>query len=640
MERLSRSFAAKFTIYLLLLVSIMAAAAASTVVACNVGYNWYSDREGDVREEIYSEVAEHVGGILQGYAYYNLDEENDDMQPAIYGEERAANFGYVIYRNPEPSDEAVSNEAANNESSSATGREIVREVNSQLGDEEGVYRETVYSDRTVTIEVYLGDMEKGGVPNEVGYIYDLYEFLYEYRNVAAVTAAVAVIASLVLLVVMICAVGRDEKRGSFVARLPMDVIVAAAFFITLMAVEFAYYPEFAIINHIELMMSVCALALVAAVIVTGVILIFAVQAKAGRWWRHTLIYNVCALIIKGFTALFGIFRRVNLVWKTGLAVLAAAAVNLIIVLLALYMYGGATSLVFWFIGAVITAAAVIYTALCMKRLQEGGKRLAEGDMGYKIDTKGLFLDLKEHAEDLNDIGNGMARAVEERLRSERFKTELITNVSHDIKTPITSIINYVDFLKREKIDNEKAREYIEVLDRQSQRLKKLTEDLVEASKAATGNVSLDLMPCDAAVMMNQVMGEYQEKAERAQLELMMNLPEESVSIMADGRSMWRVLDNLMNNICKYSQPGTRVYQTLEIKDGKAVITYRNTSKYELNISGDELTERFVRGDSSRHTEGSGLGLSIAKNLVELQGGSFEIYIDGDLFKTIIEFDVI
>ena len=640
MERLSRSFAAKFTIYLLLLVSIMAAAAAGTVVACNVGYNWYSDREGDVREEIYSEVAEHVGGILHEYAYYNLEEENDDMQPAIYGEERAANFGYVIYRNAEPSDEAVNNEAADNESSSATGRETVRAVNSQLGDEEGVYRETVYSDKTVTIEVYLGDMEKGGVPNEVGYIYDLYEFLYKYRNVAAVTAAVAVIVSLVLLVVMICAVGRDEKRGSFVARLPMDVIVAAAFFIALMAVEFAYYPEFAIINHIELMMSVCALALVAAVIVTGVILIFAVQAKAGRWWRHTLIYNVCSLIIKGFAALFGVFRRVNLVWKTGLAVLAATAVNLIIVLMALYTYGGATSLVLWFIGAVITAAAVIYTALCMKRLQEGGKRLAEGDMGYKIDTNGLFLDLKEHAEDLNDIGNGMARAVEERLRSERFKTELITNVSHDIKTPITSIINYVDFLKREKIDNEKAREYIEVLDRQSQRLKKLTEDLVEASKAATGNVSLDLMPCDTAVMMNQVMGEYQEKAERAQLELVMNLPEESVSIMADGRSMWRVLDNLMNNICKYSQPGTRVYQTLEIKDGKAVITYRNTSKYELNISGDELTERFVRGDSSRHTEGSGLGLSIAKNLVELQGGSFEIYIDGDLFKTIIEFDVI
>lgn len=151
---------------------------------------------------------------------------------------------------------------------------------------------------------------------------------------------------------------------------------------------------------------------------------------------------------------------------------------------------------------------------------------------------------------------------------------------------------------------------------------------------------MELVPCDAGVMMAQVMGEYKEKAEGEKLELIMKLPEENIAIMADGRSMWRVLDNMLNNICKYSQPGTRVYQTLEKKDGKAVITYKNTSKYELNISGEELTERFVRGDSSRHTEGSGLGLSIARNLVELQGGSFEIYIDGDLFKVIIEFDLI
>ena len=315
-------------------------------------------------------------------------------------------------------------------------------------------------------------------------------------------------------------------------------------------------------------------------------------------------------------------------------------INLIIVIIAINSYGSGAVIIPWVIGAVITAASVLYVALCMKRLQEGGERLAEGDMGYKIDTKGMFLDLKKHAENLNDIGNGMAKAVDERLRSERFKTELITNVSHDIKTPITSIINYVDFLKKEDIENEKAREYIEVLDRQSQRLKKLTEDLVEASKAATGNVTLNLMPCDAAVMMTQAMGEYKEKAESQDLEMIMNLPEENISIMADGRSMWRVLDNLMNNICKYSQPGTRVYQTLEEKDGKALITYRNTSRYELNITGEELTERFVRGDSSRHTEGSGLGLSIAKNLVELQGGRFDIYIDGDLFKTIIEFDLI
>ena len=171
-------------------------------------------------------------------------------------------------------------------------------------------------------------------------------------------------------------------------------------------------------------------------------------------------------------------------------------------------------------------------------------------------------------------------------------------------------------------------------------MKKLTEDLVEASTAATGNVKIELEPCDAQVMMMQVMGEYQERAEREDLEIISSMPSDNIRIMADGQSLWRVFNNLFRNICKYSQPGTRVYQILEEKDGKAVITYKNISKYELNISSEELTERFVRGDSSRHTEGSGLGLSIARNLIELQGGRFNIFIDGDLFKVVIEFDVL
>lgn len=637
MNRLGRSFIARFILYLVMLVSIMLTAVAGTIAACNIDYNWYSDRSDAVEDEIYSEVAEYVGSILYDYAYYSEgNEEIDNAQTLIYGEDRAENFGYGLYR-------AVDAEAdaANGETPAEVKWEPVKEINIGLGKEEGIHHETIQHDGYVKIEVYLGDMEKGGVPNEVGYLYDLYKFIYANRNVAAVTAALAALVSFALFVILICAAGRDKEKESVTARLPLDVIVAiAALLLTIIVTTVAYADSgITVINYIELTMIICALALVVAVIVTGTILIFAVQLKAGGWWRHMLLYKVGALVVKGLAVLLGVFRHIDLVWKTGLTVFAGIFINFIIMIIA--MTGAASvAMTMWLVGAVVTAAAVIYTALCMKRLEEGGRHLAEGDMGYKTDTKGLFLDFKDHGDDLNDIGRGMANAVEERLKSERFKTELITNVSHDIKTPITSMINYVDLLKREDIDNEKAREYIEVLERQSQRLKKLTEDLVEASKAATGNVTLDLMPCDVAVMMNQAMGEYREKAEAAGLDMIMDLPAESVSIMADGRSMWRVLDNLMNNICKYSQPGTRVYQSLEIEDGKAVMIYRNTSKYALNISEEELTERFVRGDSSRHTEGSGLGLSIAKNLVELQGGRFDIYIDGDLFKTIIRFDII
>lgn len=296
----------------------------------------------------------------------------------------------------------------------------------------------------------------------------------------------------------------------------------------------------------------------------------------------------------------------------------------------------------WFVINVATGVFVVYTALCFKKLKEGGKHLADGDLNFHIDKKGLFMDLSEHADDLNSIGQGMTKAVDEKMKSERFKTELITNVSHDIKTPLTSIINYVDLLQKEGIDSEKSAEYLEVIDRQSQRLKKLTADIVEASKAATGNIKMQLAPCNVGVLMTQVMGEYEEKAEAAGLKLVLDLPDEeenNIMILADGRKMWRIFDNLMNNICKYSQEGTRVYQSLEVKDGRAVIIYRNTSRDELNITGEELTERFVRGDKARNTEGSGLGLSIAKNLTELQDGIFEIKIDGDLFKVAMMFEM-
>ena len=241
----------------------------------------------------------------------------------------------------------------------------------------------------------------------------------------------------------------------------------------------------------------------------------------------------------------------------------------------------------------------------------------------------------DHAEDLNRIGQGMNIAVEERLKSERMKTELITNVSHDIKTPLTSIINYSDLIFREDCENEKIKEYASVLHNQSERLKKLIDDLVEASKASSGNIDIMLAECDARVLISQVAGEYYQRLTEVGLELVCTSPDDEVRIMADGRRLWRVFDNLMNNARKYAMSGTRVYVSLEEVGGRAVFRFKNISREALSVNADELSERFVRGDASRNTEGNGLGLSIAKNLCELQKGRLELSIDGDLFKATV-----
>ncbi|MBO4292306.1 MAG: sensor histidine kinase, partial [Lachnospiraceae bacterium] len=282
---------------------------------------------------------------------------------------------------------------------------------------------------------------------------------------------------------------------------------------------------------------------------------------------------------------------------------------------------------------------VIYLVEKFESLRKAGEAIAEGDLEYKVDTSKMIPSLKQHGENLNRIGEGLGRAVTERMKSEHLKTELITNVSHDIKTPLTSIINYADLLGSGGVSSEQVAEYSEVLLRQSRRLKKLLEDLVEASKATTGSLEVNMTACQAEVLLTQAAGEYEQRFEDKQLQLVVREPEEEIWIRADGRHLWRVFDNLLNNICKYAQENTRVYLSLERMEEKAVITFRNTSKYQLDVSADELMERFVRGDKSRNMEGNGLGLSIAKSLVELQKGNMEIVVDGDLFKVILTFAV-
>lgn len=273
----------------------------------------------------------------------------------------------------------------------------------------------------------------------------------------------------------------------------------------------------------------------------------------------------------------------------------------------------------------------------LAHIKESLKEIYEGKENVVIASEDLEKSLKEMAEYINDIARGFSNAIEKSLKSERMKTELITNVSHDIKTPLTSIINYVDLLKKEEMPNDRAREYLEVLDNKSQRLKRLTEDLVEASKASSGNIKLNIEKLNVKELMKQISGEFEDKFQERKLELNLTMPEEDCIIEADSRYVYRVIENMYANVVKYALEASRVYVDIVPVENELQIQIKNISKERLNITADELMQRFVRGDSSRNTEGSGLGLSIAQSLTELQGGKFSIYLDGDLFKVIIQF---
>lgn len=349
-----------------------------------------------------------------------------------------------------------------------------------------------------------------------------------------------------------------------------------------------------------------------------------------------------------------VFSRVPFIIKAILLYIVITIVEIIVALLVTNaVYIDEAGFIVLMLLKIICAIAYMGFVCMMQELFMGGDQLAKGEYGHKVNTRFMFGKFKEHGENLNHINEGVQLAVDDRMKSERMKTELITNVSHDIKTPLTSIINYVDLLQKENIEKEPEASYIEVIARQSARLKKLIVDLVDASKASTGNVKVELVNMDANMIAEQASGEYIDKLMQKNITLVTNLAKDRAGIEADGRHLWRVFDNLLNNAFKYTMPGTRLYVNTYITDedgnvirdltksikepAKVCIEFKNISEAPLNISSDELMERFVRGDSSRNTEGSGLGLSITRSLCQLQHADFNIVIDGDLFKAVITF---
>lgn len=432
---------------------------------------------------------------------------------------------------------------------------------------------------------------------------------------------------------LVCVSGRRGKfaklHKGLLDVIPSDLIIAVVVAVEVFDINFI--RSILKLGHMRFLATAVAAATLAYLLFVALFMCVVSRLKRRKFFGNSIIGFVVLKIAHLVRATNSV---IPYIWKHLILIAVIVVGEGWLLILA---EGKKDIMLIWGIEKVLTVPFLVWEIVCLSRLITGAHRIANGDLEYRINTDIMRGSLRNHANDLNNVSDGMALAIDDKVKSERMKAELITNVSHDIKTPLTSIINYSDLISKEKCDNPKITEYNEVLARQSARLKRLIGDLVEASKASTGNIDIELADCSANVLVSQTSGEYEQKLTNAGLTLITKVPENELTIQADSRRMWRIFDNLMSNICKYAQEGTRVYLTLDKVDKNAQITFRNTSRDELNISEEELMQRFTRGDQSRHTEGNGLGLSIARSLAELQNGTLNIEIDGDLFKAILTF---
>lgn len=483
------------------------------------------------------------------------------------------------------------------------------------------HRRTVFSGTELNVII---ELQEGFIPRT--YEYRLSLWLLDMKNALIPLTVLFVVLVLFCFFWQMAAAGHwqgfEGIHLTWFDKIPLD-LMAVGILIPALAIFGEYY-----LYSSRLLKALWGTAILCFVYLF--IISFVARCKAGTVLKNNVVWYAIRLLWRIVKSIWGwlhhLVRSIPLIWRTALVI---AAICLFILIIGSHNSMLSLPMVLLYLLLMMFA---LYVAIGFATLQRGSRALAEGDYSKPVDTRFLRGDLKRCGENLNKVQQGVQRAVDERLRSERMKTELITNVSHDIKTPLTSIVNYVDLLKKEEINNPKAQEYLEVLDRQSKRLKKLTEDLVEASKASSGVIPVDCQPTNVNVLLSQLEGEYEERLQKAELTMIVHPAAGDPVVLADGKLLSRVMDNLMNNIGKYAMPGTRVYAAAAADEKESTISIKNVSRNELNVSADELMERFVRGDSSRHTEGSGLGLSIAKSLVELQGGRFELSIDGDLFR--------
>lgn len=435
---------------------------------------------------------------------------------------------------------------------------------------------------------------------------------------------------IMLVVLSIITTGRKEKDGAIYLNWFDKVPTEIAAGLCLIAALLWYFFIMLVRKHTVMDFYPRRTFVIGAVVVEYWILLFSLlslvrRMKAKTLWENSVSYVVVLVCRQVYNAKQGSKRLV-------IAYLVFFALN--IVFLGFFDTSGAV------MALVLDMAVLLYLMrdeVGKQSIREGLYQISQGKLDYKVDTTVLSGETLEMAEAVNEMGDGLQLAIDSMIKNERLKAELITNVSHDIKTPLTSIINYVDLLKRENLQNDRAKEYIRILEQKSQRLKQLTEDLIEASKISSGNIELQCAPLKLQQMLYQAYGEFSERLEEQHLEPVLLIEKEPLIANVDGRQLWRVFENLLSNIAKYALPETRVYMELKRTDQLAEITFKNVSRQKIQVGAEELQERFVRGDISRSTEGSGLGLSIAKSLTELMDGSFDVYLDGDFFQVTLLF---
>lgn len=493
-----------------------------------------------------------------------------------------------------------------------------------------VYHTTKYND----FEIYSSYEEGFSQNSKEKAISIMLEKVPLVNKVCYILIPVGSILAMLMIIFLIISIGEDGKLNYF-DKIPLEIVIIA--FICIGTIPFIFLSNYFYVtdnDYIGGISIIITIALFIYIIACIFMTTLIKRLKAKQFWRTTIVGKIFYWFKDVF--LKNLSYSIN---TTPKVILVSIGIVILSYLISILFSGLARIILLIILYGKVIHEIIKFTRDCSK-IEKKLEEMKNGDNSVPLNIDDFTLKFKDTAQNINNISEGIEIAVQERMKSERLKAELITNVSHDIKTPLTSIINYVDLLKKEKIENKKAKEYIFILENKSQRLKKLTEDLVEASKIQTGNVSLKKEKINVELLIKQAAGEFEDKFSKKGLDTIIESDKNEVFILADNRYMYRIIENLFSNISKYAMENSRVYIDIKTRKDKVNICIKNISKEKLNISSDELMQRFVRGDSSRTTEGSGLGLSIAQNLTTIQGGTFNLVLDGDLFKVEIIFDML